>query len=119
MGRGSSKKGSLLVAGSTFDRKACLESKGGISLVKSDDVGRRCSRGLLVGEIHPSSDFGRGGRSMQGGRVAGGAGVFAGTKPAVSTYLQPQRGKWEGRAGGKTPDPHRRALTPRRGEGRC
>jgi hypothetical protein len=34
------RKARFLEAGSTFDRKACLESKGGILLVKSDDVGR-------------------------------------------------------------------------------
>ncbi len=68
----AARKARFLVAGTTFDRKARLESKGGVLLVESDDVGRRCSRGLLVGEIHPSSDFGPGRRSMQGGRAGGG-----------------------------------------------
>jgi hypothetical protein len=36
----AARKARFLVAGSTFDRKARLESKGGISLVESDDVGR-------------------------------------------------------------------------------
>ncbi len=85
----AARKAHFLVAGYTFDREARLEAQGGILLVKSDDVGRRCSRGLLVGEVHPSSDISPGGRSTRGGEQQG-AGVSAGTQPAGLTCLQPQ-----------------------------
>ncbi len=90
------RKARFLVAGSIFDREARLESKGGISLVERDDVGRRCSRGLLVGGIHPSSNFGPGGCSTRGGRAAGGR-VY---------LLRPSR-------------PARPAFNPRGGGGRA
>jgi hypothetical protein len=96
----AARNASFLVAGSTFDRKARLEFKGGISLVESDDVGRRCSRGLLVGEIHPSSDFGPGGCSMRGGRAAGGRVYLLGpSRPARPAFIPRGGGRRAGLGG--------------------
>jgi hypothetical protein len=96
----AARKARFLVASSTFDRKARLESKGGILLVESDDVGRQCrlhSRGLLVGEIHPSRDFGLGEHSKRGGRAAGGRMYLQGPSQPAQPSFNPRGGG--GRAG--------------------
>ncbi len=91
------RKAHFLVACSTFDREARLVSQGGISLVKSDDVGRRCSRGLLVGEVHPSNDISPVGCSTRAGRAAGGQVYLLGpSQPARPAYNPREEG---GRAG--------------------
>ncbi len=97
----------------TLSRKTSVKTYGCTPLVEGDGVGRCCwlgGGGLFQDMITPSSDTSPGGSSMRWGVRGGELDSVTACRLDQPTTLW---GRREGSAGGVSPGPNWRALTPR------